>query len=107
MAINLSNIIAIVNSGFSDSVMEIAKEKGARGGTIIPANSSLSDEAMKLYGLGIHSEKEIVMILVNDSLANDILNSLYDKLGPGSEALGIFFTLPVKYASENLIKQYN
>ena len=36
-------IFCIVNSGFSDAVMEAAKEFGARGGTVIhargPANS--------------------------------------------------------------------
>ena len=35
-----------------------------------------------------------------------ILKKLYDKLGSESEAMGIFFTLPVIHASENLLKQY-
>ena len=30
-------IFAIVNSGYADDVMEIAKENGARGGTILNA----------------------------------------------------------------------
>ena len=35
MDIKLYNIVAIVNEGNSDRVMEIAKDCGARGGTII------------------------------------------------------------------------
>ncbi len=106
MDIKLYNIVAIVNEGYSDWVMELAKFKGARGGTIIPANGSVTADAMKLYGIGIHPEKEIVLILVNEDLVNGILELLYDKLGSQSEAMGIFFTLPVAHASENLLGQY-
>ena len=106
MKIKLYNIVAIVNEGYSDWVMELAKFKGARGGTIIPANGSVTADAMKLYGIGIHPEKEIVLILVNEDLVNGMLELLYDKLGSQSEAMGIFFTLPVAHASENLLGQY-
>ncbi|MCF0238006.1 MAG: hypothetical protein HUK24_05355 [Sphaerochaetaceae bacterium] len=106
MQVKLYNIVAIVNEGFSDLVMEIAKDEGARGGTIIPANGSVSGDAMKLYGIGIHPEKEIVLILVNESLVKRILDRLYDKAGTGTDAMGIFFTLPVTHASENLLMQY-
>ena len=106
MNIKLFNIVAIVNEGFSESVMDVAKENGARGGTIIPANGSVTADAMKLYGIGIHPEKEIVLILVKEDIVQIILDKLYDKLGSDSEAMGIFFTLPVIHASENLLKQY-
>ena len=106
MEIKLYNIIAIVNDGYSELVMSIAKDNGARGGTIIPASSSVSSDAMKLYGIGIHPEKEIVLILVNYDIVDNILNKLYDKAGSNSEAMGIFFTLPVAHASENILRQY-
>ena len=104
----LYNIVAVVNSGTSDFVMEIAKDCGAKGGTIIPANGSATEEAGKLYGLGLHPEKEIVLILVNkEDMAKAILEKLYDKAGHESEAKGIFFILPVTHASDNLLNQYN
>lgn len=107
MDIKLYNIVAIVNEGNSDRVMEIAKDCGARGGTIISANGSVtSDAAQQLYGLGIHPEKEIVLILVNESLVTKILENLYDKLGRSTDAMGIFFSLPVSHASDNLLNQY-
>ena len=106
MDIKLFNIVAIVNDGYSDLVMEIAKDMGARGGTIIPANGSVTADAYKLYGIGIHPEKEIVLILVHENLVEKILSKLYDKAGNQSEAMGIFFTLPVSHATDNLLKQY-
>lgn len=106
MKVKLYNIVAIVNEGYSELVMDIAKDNGARGGTIIPASSSVSGDAMKLYGIGIHPEKEIVLILVNYDIVDIIMNKLYDKAGSSSEAMGIFFTLPVSHASENILRQY-
>ena len=106
MDVKLYNIVGIVNEGYSDLVMEIAKDCGARGGTIIPANGSVTAEATKLYGIGIHPEKEIVLILVKEQLVKNILNKAYEKAGNQSEAQGIFFTLPVTHASDNLLSQY-
>lgn len=102
----MANVVAIVNDGYSDYVMEIAKEKGARGGTVIPASGSVSAHARKLYGIDVHPEKEIVLILVSKEIAPSIMEALYDKAGENSDAKGVFFSLPVQTASENLIKQY-
>lgn len=102
----LYNIVAIVNEGYSDFVMEIAKDNGARGGTILSANGSMSKEGIKLYGLDIHPNKEMVLILVDGKIVEPILSALYKKAGSGTEAFGIFFSLPVSHASENLLGQY-
>mgnify|MGYP003571325997 CR=1 FL=1 len=104
--LKIFNIVAIVNEGYSDLVMDVAKELGARGGTIIPANGSVSSDAMKLYGIGIHPEKEIALILVKEELVTPILKSLYEKAGSSTDAKGIFFTLPVSHVSDNVLKQY-
>ena len=41
-----------------------------------------------------------------NSKVETILSKLYDKLGSGSDAMGIFFTLPVTHASDNLLNQH-
>ena len=82
MDIKLYNIVAIVNDGYSDVVMDIAKDCGARGGTIIPANGSVTADAMKLYGIGIHPEKEIVLILVKEDIVQIILDNLLKQYAP-------------------------
>lgn len=107
MEIKLVNIVAVVNENYADSVMEVAKDNGARGGTIIPATGSVtSDESAKLYGIGIHPQKEIVLILVEEKIVDKILTALYKKLGSNSEAQGVYFSLPVSHASDNLLNQY-
>ena len=88
-------ILCIVNSGFSDEVMDAAREFGARGGTVIRARGTASAEAEKLFNIAIQPEKEIVMILVDKKIKNDILHALYKKVGLSTPSQGIAFAMPV------------
>ena len=98
-------VMSIVNNGFSDKVMDIARKLGARGGTILNASGSASVDAEKLYGITINPEKEVVMILVSNDIVKDLLNLLYQEVGSDTEAQGIAFTIPVDEATSNLTKQ--
>ena len=89
-------IICIVNSGFSEAVMDAARELGARGGTVIRGRGTANAEAEKLYGIAIQPEKEIVMILVDSSIKNDILHALYKAVGLKTPGQGIAFSMPVE-----------
>lgn len=88
-------IFCIVNAGFSDAVMDAAKEFGARGGTVIRARGTANSESERLFGITVQPEKEIVMILVNSDIKNDILHALYRSVGLNSPGQGIAFSLPV------------
>lgn len=88
-------IIAIVNSGFAEEAMEVAKKHGARGGTIINARGVAKEEAAAFFGIAFHADKEILMIVVEGELRNAILNSLYQQMGMDKKSRGIVFSLPV------------
>lgn len=88
-------VICIVNSGFSDTVMEAAREAGARGGTKINARGTARQEAEAAFGISIHPEKEIVLILANEDIRDAILHAIYKSVGLNSPAQGIAFSLPV------------
>ncbi len=91
-------IFCVVNSGFSDAVMDAAKEFGARGGTVIHARGTANREAEKLYQITVQPEKEIVMILVSSDIKNDILHALYKAVGLNTPGQGIAFSMPVDAA---------
>ena len=91
-------ILCIVNSGFSDEVMDAAKEFGAKGGTVIRARGTANAEAEKLFNIAIQPEKEIVMILVESKIKNDILHALYRAVGLQTPGQGIAFSMPVDAA---------
>ena len=88
-------IFAIVNAGYAEEVMEVAKENGARGGTILNARGVAGEEAAAFFGITLHAEKEIVMIVVEKTIRDDILNAIYKRMGMGKKAQGIAFSLPV------------
>ncbi len=89
-------IFCIVNTGFSDEVMDAAREYGARGGTVIRARGTANAAAEKLFNIAIQPEKEIVMILIESKLKNDILHALYKAVGLNTPGQGIAFTMPVE-----------
>ena len=74
-------IICIVNNGFSDTVMEAAKDAGARGGTVLNARGTANKEAESFFHIAIQPEKEVVMILVPLNVKDAVLRSLYEKAG--------------------------
>lgn len=88
-------VFCIVNAGFSEMVMDAAREAGARGGTVIHASGTANAEAEKMFGITIQPEKEIVMILIDTAIKNDILHALYNSVGLKTGGQGIVFTLPV------------
>lgn len=91
-------IFCVVNAGFSDAVMDAAKEFGARGGTVIHARGTANSEAEKLFQITVQPEKEIVMILVSSEIKNDILHALYRAVGLKTPGQGIAFSMPVDAA---------
>ena len=57
-------VFCIVNSGFSDSVMNTARLAGVQGGTVMRAQGTASKEAESIFNITIQPDKEIVMMLV-------------------------------------------
>jgi len=88
-------IFAIVNSGFADDVMDIAREQGVRGGTILHARGVVKEEAAAFFGITLHQDKEILMMVVEKSIRDNVLNAIYKQMGMAKKARGIAFSLPV------------
>ncbi len=88
-------VIAIVNQGYGDIVMDVARECGAKGGTILNARGTARAEAESKYGIVIHPEKEVVLILVNEKIKDKILHAIYQNVGLETPGQGIAFTTPV------------
>jgi len=88
-------IFAIVNAGFAEEAMDVAREQGARGGTILGARGVAREKEAAFFGITIHAEKEILMMVVEKSIRDNVLNALYKEMGMGKKAQGIVFCLPV------------
>ena len=87
-------VFAIVNSGYAEDVMDIAREQGVRGGTILNARGVVKEEAAAFFGITLHQEKEILMMVVEKSIRDNVLNAIYKQMGMDKKARGIAFSLP-------------
>ena len=88
-------IFAIVDSGYAEDVMDIAREQGVRGGTILNARGVAGQEAAAFFGITLHTEKEILMMVVEKDIRDNVLNAIYKQMGMAKKARGIAFSLPV------------
>ncbi|HRY77567.1 MAG TPA: hypothetical protein P5154_02255 [Candidatus Izemoplasmatales bacterium] len=56
-------ILYVCNHGYAYEAMVEARKAGARGGTIIHGRSSISTEKEKFFGITIHPEKDLLLIV--------------------------------------------
>lgn len=92
-------IFVIVNSGFAEEAMDVAREQGVRGGTIINARGVAREKEATFFGITVHAEKEVLMMVVEKGIRDAVLNALYNRMGMGKKSQGIAFSLPVSEVS--------
>ena len=88
-------IVVLVNSGFSEIVMDAAREVGARGGTIVRARGTGTKDMEHRYNIVITPDKEMILILVKETIRDQMLSAIYKAVGLGTDGQGIAFSLPV------------
>ncbi len=88
-------IIAIVDQGSSDDVMKAAKPAGATGGTVFHSRRIGGEPAVKLWGISVQEEREVVMILARNSRKKEIMDAINSACGMDSDSHGIIFSLPI------------
>ncbi len=87
-------IVAIYERGYTDLVMDAAREAGARGGTTINAKGTAAG-AEKFFGMSLAVEKEMVFIVSDEENKKNIMKAIMQKAGVDSKAHAIVFSLPV------------
>ena len=92
-------IIVIVNEGYSEKVMDAAREAGARGGTIVHARGTANKDIEKKYGLVVTPQKEMIYILVNVKTRDAIMSAINKVAGIETNGQGIVFSLPASNVS--------
>lgn len=89
-------IVAIVNQGFEEEVMQSARNAGARGGTIFNARGTANaQDEVAFLGITLHPDKEIVFILTDKDDRNAIMEAIKNSTGLTTPGAGIVFALPV------------
>ncbi|MBQ4150369.1 MAG: transposase [Clostridia bacterium] len=92
---NNAMIVAVINRGYSEEVMDAARKAGAGGGTVLNSRSVVEKEAISHLGANFSEEKEIVLIVANAETKLPIMQAISENCGIQSEAKGIVYSLPI------------
>ena len=99
-------IVAITNTGYTDTVMEAASAAGARGGTVIHARATDAENTNKFFGMAISKEREMIFLVTSSDKRADIMKSIMEKAGAHTDAQTVTFSVPLDdtaglYSTEN------
>lgn len=89
-------ISVIVNRGYADDVMAVARKAGADGGSIIHARGTGKREDEKFFGITIVPEKEQLLIAASEEKAEKIKTAIKELEILHKPGMGIMFSLPIE-----------
>ncbi|HHV81112.1 MAG TPA: P-II family nitrogen regulator [bacterium] len=88
-------IVAIVERGKADKIVDMAKKAGAKGATILYGRGTGQAEALEFFNIHIEASKEIILILSEIDKYKPIYDTII-KVGRLNEpGTGIIFTFLV------------
>ena len=88
-------IIAVINEGNTDPVMDAARSAGAAGGTVLHAKGTGGKLSEKFLGVSLADEKELIMIVARSAEKAAIMRAITAECGPGTPAGAVTFSLPL------------
>lgn len=91
-------LVAIANQGYTELVMDAAREVQATGGTVVHARGIGVEKAEKFLGVTLVAEREMVLIVISQEQKNEVMKAIMEKAGLESKAQAIVFSLPVTAA---------
>lgn len=91
-------VVALINRGYTDLVMEAARQVGAPGGTVLNTRGIGSEEVEQFLGISIQAEKEIVFLVVPSEKRQDVMQAISHEAGLKTPAKGVVLSLPVSHA---------
>ena len=84
-----------VTGGYSDDVVDAARNAGAKGGTVMKGRRRSSERTSHHFGISMQEEQEFVMIVVPREKKNDTMSAIMDACGLNTKAHGVVWSLPV------------
>ena len=88
-------IMAVINEGHTDPVMDAARSAGAAGGTVLHAKGTGGALSQKFLGVSLADEKEVVLIVSKAGEKGAIMKAIADNCGVGTPSGAISFSLPI------------
>lgn len=94
-SLDIRCIVAIVERGKADKIVNAAKSAGATGSTIFYARGTGATEAKKFLKMHVESSKEVILILSEVSNKNKIMKTMIDAGNLKKPGTGIIFSVKI------------
>ena len=89
-------IVSIVRKGWGDTILEATMNAGAHGGTILLGRGVGRNEQMRVFGIQIEPEKEIVLTVVPAETKDMMLREIERAAELNVPGNGLAFVLPLE-----------
>lgn len=97
--LDIKCIVAIIERGKANKIVEAAKVAGASGATIFYGRGTGESEVKKFLKVNIEASKEVIILLSEKSKLRDIMTAMIVAGKLKEPGTGIIFTVPI----DNLI----
>lgn len=87
-------ICAVLNKGLAGDAMAAARKAGAKGGTVVNARGTASEDDARFFGVKLTPEKEMLIIVASADVADGVFGALSALPCLGGKGGGIVFALP-------------
>ncbi len=91
-----SLVLISVNQGYTENVLDTARDLGARGGTVFRARWS-GDKSYEQHGINQQAEKEIIAIVIPNDIRNSIMDQINTQYGMNSKAQAVVLSMKVDH----------
>lgn len=88
-------IIAVVERGKADKIVEHAKTVGAKGATVFYGRGTGESEVKRFLNIHIESSKEIILVLSDNDKYKAIFDAMIEAGKLTEPGKGIIFTMPI------------
>jgi nitrogen regulatory protein PII len=88
-------LFIVINAGFAEAVLDIARPLGIAGATIMNARGEGLHHA-SILGITVDTEKEIIVTVTDGETAGKVMAAVKAEAGVQSPAHGVCFLLPVE-----------
>lgn len=89
-------IVTVVKKGMAKKIIAASKKAGAEGGSVIYGKGIGIHEMKRFWGINVEPEKELILTLINDTLADAVLASIMEAGKLNKPGTGIAFIIDIK-----------
>ncbi|MBK1672431.1 transcriptional regulator [Ectothiorhodospira shaposhnikovii] len=90
-------LVAILADNLEEKAIDVAKQAGAGGVTIVDARGIGAKEKKTFFGLTYEGSQSVLLMVLEKKLSLAVMKALRDELDLKSHSHGVVFTVPLEH----------